>query len=99
MTLEEKLKDAEQYFEKEKQRLIQEMENTYKDYEDQRDGIFLINDVIRCPKCDGFGKLERMDSGYMRKFGLREWDGCKTCGSTKPEEAGRGYIPKEKKET
>jgi hypothetical protein len=100
MYLNEELALLELQLEYKKKELTEEMERSYYEYEDKRDKLFQSSGVIRCPKCQGFGKLERLDSGYMRKFGLREWDGCKTCGSTKPEEVGRGYILKvENKET
>lgn len=46
----------------------------------------------RCPKCNGTGAIQRLDAGYMRRFGLREWNGCSNCGSTDQEERGRGYV-------
>jgi DnaJ-class molecular chaperone len=46
----------------------------------------------RCLRCDGTGGVERMDSGYMRRFGLREWDGCPDCGGD-GEKKGKGFLP------
>lgn len=44
-----------------------------------------------CKKCDGTGAIERLDSGYMKKFGLRPWNGCKACGGG-GETKGKGYL-------
>lgn len=43
-----------------------------------------------CQYCQGQGAVLRMDAGYMRKFGLRDWDGCPRCGGD-GEKRGRGY--------
>lgn len=45
----------------------------------------------RCGKCNGYGKIERLDSGYMKRFGMREWDGCSDCGGDH-EKSGRGFV-------
>ena len=34
----------------------------------------------RCQACNGWGRIRRLDASYMRRFGLREWDGCEACG-------------------
>ncbi len=47
---------------------------------------------IICPQCNGFGKVQRLDSGIMQKFGLRDWDGCKKCGGDGSAVSGRGFI-------
>lgn len=100
MTLDERLQKLEEELAGKKKELADFLETFYRAYERKKDGLYKLYDAVRCPRCEGFGRLERMDSGYMKKFGLREWDGCKYCGSTKPEESGRGYILKtEKKET
>lgn len=44
-----------------------------------------------CEACDGTGALERLDSGYMRRFRLRERDGCKRCGGNSSDVKGRGF--------
>ncbi len=33
-----------------------------------------------CDHCDGHGAVERLDTGYMLRFGLRPWNGCRACG-------------------
>lgn len=47
-----------------------------------------------CTDCDGTGAIERLDSGYMKRFGLPEWDGCSACGGT-TNERGYGYVRRE----
>ena len=44
-----------------------------------------------CDACDGTGAVERPDAGHMRRFGLREWDGCRKCGGGR-ETRGKGYL-------
>src|SRR4051812_9578316 len=48
---------------------------------------------ILCRDCDGTGAIERLDSGYMRKFRLREWDGCINCNGSK-DIKGYGFVTK-----
>lgn len=45
-----------------------------------------------CTLCNGTGAIERLDSGYMRRFGLLEWEGCPECGG-EGEKRGKGYLP------
>jgi hypothetical protein len=47
-----------------------------------------------CPDCGMTGALGRIDAGYMKRFGLPEWDGCITCGGEigYPGKKGRGFI-------
>jgi uncharacterized protein (TIGR02996 family) len=45
-----------------------------------------------CGTCQGTGAIERLDSGYMRRFGLRQWNGCKACGG-EGERRGTGTLP------
>lgn len=59
------------------------------------DRIFKDNGKTRCLRCQGTGAVERLDSGYMRKFGLREWDGCESCGGDGNEVKGKGFIDAE----
>lgn len=45
-----------------------------------------------CPACRGWGFTQKeLDGPIMRRFGLRDWDGCKTCGGSR-EVMGRGFI-------
>lgn len=44
-----------------------------------------------CDQCRGYGCSMRLDASYMRKFNLREWDGCKKCGGTSNVK-GNGYV-------
>jgi hypothetical protein len=44
-----------------------------------------------CGNCNGTGALERLDAGYMKRFGLQPWDGCTCCGGNK-ENRGRGFV-------
>lgn len=44
-----------------------------------------------CPKCDGCGAIRRLDGSIMRKFGLRDWNGCANCGGDR-ETPGKGFI-------
>lgn len=44
-----------------------------------------------CPECEGYGCIARLDAGYMTRFGLRPWDGCKACGGTR-EKRGAGLA-------
>lgn len=44
-----------------------------------------------CPRCRGYGAIERLDSGHMRRFGLREWNGCQACGGSR-EVKGIGFT-------
>jgi hypothetical protein len=46
-----------------------------------------------CPGCCGYGARERLDAGFMRRFGLREWHGCAACGGSR-EVRGRGFVAK-----
>ncbi len=46
---------------------------------------------FKCPQCKGLGYVFRLDAGYMRRFGLRELDGCSTCGGEQ-EKKGMGFI-------
>lgn len=57
------------------------------------DALYLEEGVYRCPQCNGHGATQRLDSGYMKKFGLREWDGCGRCGGDGNEIKGKGYLP------
>lgn len=50
-----------------------------------------LQGVTVCPKCQGIGREMRLDAGYMRRFGLREWDGCPECGGDRDIE-GRGFL-------
>jgi hypothetical protein len=47
---------------------------------------------VVCSKCAGLGMRERIDSGYMRRFGLRDWDGCDACGGNGNDRRGRGWL-------
>jgi hypothetical protein len=75
---------------------IREMATSIREAED-RDVAMVISEAGRdvCPACRGFGAVERMDSGYMRRFGLREWDGCTRCGGNGGEIRGRGFVGRE----
>lgn len=44
-----------------------------------------------CPDCRGHGEVQRLDAGYMRRFGLREWDGCNRCGGYL-DRRGCGFV-------
>lgn len=46
-----------------------------------------------CRVCRGHGRVLRLDSGYMLRFGLRYWDGCKFCGGDR-ETPGTGLQHK-----
>ncbi len=56
--------------------------------------VFKKSGVTRCPDCQGRGRIRRPDSNIMRKFRMREWDGCKRCGGTR-ETKGRRFLTKE----
>lgn len=45
-----------------------------------------------CPTCHGHGAIQRLDAGYMRRFGLREWNGCPDCGGDGHEVKGKGFV-------
>jgi hypothetical protein len=45
-----------------------------------------------CPKCGGWGIVERLDAHTMLRFGLRPWNGCANCGGHL-EHRGAGYTP------
>ena len=49
---------------------------------------------IPCDVCGTTGKVARLDAGVMRKFGMREWNGCKNCGGDGNEVSGRGFLEK-----
>lgn len=58
------------------------------------DETIKINGKHKCLSCDGTGAVERLNSGYMRKFGLREWNGCLNCGGNGNDKRGFGFIDK-----
>jgi len=45
-----------------------------------------------CGNCNGTGAIERLDAGYMRRFGMREWNGCESCGGDGHEKRGKGFV-------
>jgi DnaJ-class molecular chaperone len=53
--------------------------------------IILAAGKAICPDCLGVGAVERLDGSYMRRFGLRDWEGCEKCGG-KGETRGRGFV-------
>lgn len=69
----------------------EKLEEIHKSARELINSILKNNKKTRCPKCDGYGKIERLDSGYMRQFGLREWNGCTNCGGDINKE-GKGFI-------
>lgn len=85
-----KMREAEKTF---KDRVLEVHEELF----DKEEGLFLQHHKVRCRLCDGTGAVERMDSGYMRRFGLREWDGCKACGG-EADRRGRGYVARTEEE-
>lgn len=92
MTIEELVGDAQWKAELDLQALQEKANAVLARMEEEIDSIFSRNGVTRCPKCAGTGALERLDAGYMKKFGLQEWDGCKNCGGDGKEQRGRGYL-------
>lgn len=69
-----------------------ESQKVVEQYEKDFDAILAKYGKTRCPMCSGTGAVARLDAGYMKRFGLREWNGCAVCGSANEEEKGRGYI-------
>lgn len=65
--------------------LVVEMDNNLRELVRQ-------SGFIWCEKCDGIGKIGRFDAGYMKRFGLPEWDGCPKCGGDGWGNKGRGYY-------
>jgi hypothetical protein len=59
------------------------------------ESLWAENGFTKCLHCNGFGKMERFDSGYMRRFQLREWNGCTKCGGNGNDVAGMGFVKKE----
>jgi hypothetical protein len=74
--------------------LQRQAEKVLAELDDDIDAILSRHGKKRCPKCDATGAVERLDSGHMRKFGLREWNGCDKCGGDGKEKRGRGYVDK-----
>ena len=56
------------------------------------DELLASEGKMRCGRCGGHGAVERLDSGYMRRFDLREWNGCESCGGDGHEKKGCGFI-------
>lgn len=90
--LDEKIEELQRATESRLDSLRRQAEDVVRGHRTLFDEILRSHGFSRCQKCDGTGAVERLDSGYMRRFGLREWDGCATCGSNSREERGRGYL-------
>jgi DnaJ-class molecular chaperone len=60
------------------------------DSEKEIDGILANHGAVRCERCEGTGARERLDGSFMRRFGMRDWDGCEYCGG-ESETRGRGF--------
>lgn len=60
------------------------------------DRILSASGRYRCMTCNGTGAIERPDASYMRRFGLRDWNGCLACGGDGGENRGRGFLNDEK---
>lgn len=96
MNIDDRLKDARLRAEKILQGLQMQAEETVAALGFEIDSILSHHGKNRCPKCAGTGAVERLDSGYMRRFGLREWNGCVNCGGDGNERRGRGYVDKQR---
>lgn len=66
-------------------------EEALKAYETKLQEILTSTGRVKCKECDGAGAIERLDSCYMHRFGLRTWDGCKACGGSN-DKRGFGFI-------
>lgn len=100
MTAEElsaSLKDIEAVFDRKLASLQKNAQVLAEKYPQHIAEAIRVAGFVVCPECGGHGKKERLDSGIMRKFGLRQWDGCETCGGDGREFPGRGFIEEAKK--
>ncbi len=91
-TIGEVRKAAREAVEALQKRLSQEAEQLLSQAETKADEMLAAAGRIRCVVCSGHGAVERMDSGYMRRFGLREWNGCQNCGGDGNEKRGKGFV-------
>lgn len=94
MSLDTILKGLRDAADREIEDLNRKAEKVIADLRVYEDTHLKAHGMKRCPDCDGTGAIQRLDAGYMRRFGLREWNGCEKCGGL-IEKRGKGYLPGE----
>jgi hypothetical protein len=92
MGIERELAIEREDFERLRVSLQGQAEKLFEAHRRRHDSILARHGRRRCPDCAGTGAIEKMDAGYMRRFGLREWNGCERCGSTRRDQRGCGHV-------